>query len=255
METVLTDDDSIKFVLRGDRETLGGNADYALDFDEACEAAELHAIMQDLNFVTEICDELENRLLGQKTEEEDDEAPPDADIEDYVDRALWIAALITYARCFGGGVRHPLPISLFKRTPGMDYTDLHNYYYSMRDKHAAHSVNSLEAHDAVVSLEQKADGALQIRSLRMVHLTLVSSHHLEVQQLGSLADYARQFAQEAYENVRAQVLEKAKDLSQEELRRLRPYEFKGQTGFASRDDVEAMKNARRGRDRKRRRGK
>lgn len=231
---------------------LRGNDIYALDFDEARKAAELHAIMQDLDYVTEICDELENRLLGQEAEE-DDEGPPDADIEDYVDRSLWIAALITYARCFGGGVRHPLPVSLFKRTPGMDYTDLHNYYYNMREKHAAHSVNSLEAHDAVVSLDRKPDGSLHVRSLKMVHLTLTSSHHSEVQQLGSLADYARQYAKEIYEDVSQRVLQKARGLSQEELERLRPYEFKGQTGFGSQEDTIAMKKPRRGRNREKRR--
>ncbi len=227
---------------------------YAVDFDEAREAADLHAILQDLSFVTTTCDLLEDRLLAQEADKPEGHEHPIMDVDGHINGSLWIAALTTYGRCFLKGIRYSLPESLFLGTPGMDYTHLHRYYMSIRDKHIAHSVNSLEACDAVVNLNHRADGSLDVEGLTMVHVTLNHPHHSEVQQLGSMAGYATGFVADAYEDVSQRALEKATSLSQEELRRLRPYQFKGNEGFVSEESTEAMKRPRRGRDRKKKRG-
>lgn len=232
-------------------ETPAENIGYVLDFDEAREAAELNALIQDLNYVTEVCALLEERLLGRETEEQEDEEQP-VSIENNVERSLWVAALTTYARCFLKGVRSSLPESLFLRTPGMDYTHLHRYYMNIRDKHVAHSVNALEAHDAVVTLDRTPDGTLKVATLGMLHMTLVHLHHSEVQQLGNMAGYASDYARERYEELSQRTLDKALALSQEELSKLRPYEFRGREGFVSPDSTQSMYESRRGRKRKKR---
>lgn len=54
----------MEFAVSNQGEEPGEEVGYVVDFDEAREAAELHAIVQDLSFVTQVCDELENRLLA-----------------------------------------------------------------------------------------------------------------------------------------------------------------------------------------------
>ena len=184
----------MEFSVGNPGEESGEGLGYAVDFDEAREAAELHAIIRDLSFVTQVCDELEDRLLELEADAQEEEEYPDTDIEDYVDRSLWIAALTTYGRCFLKGVRYSLPESLFLRTPGMDYTHLHHYYMNIRSKHVAHSVNALEANEALVRLSRRADGSLAVEGLGMVYIALSHPHHSEVQQLGSMAGYASGYA-------------------------------------------------------------
>jgi hypothetical protein len=112
---------------------------------------------------------------------------------------------------------------------------------------------SLEAHDAVVSLKRRAAGSLGVDRLAMVHITLGHLHHSEVQQLGSMASYASGFAQDAYQDASRRAWKKVKSLSQEELNKLRPYEFRGREGFVSEESMEAVGRARRGRNRKKKR--
>ena len=247
------DEEGLEFSIQQVGQELGGEAGYVLDFDETREAAELHAIIQDLRFVTKVCDRLEDRLLAREAGVQGDQEHLTADVDGLVDRSLWIAALTTYGRCFHKGIRYSLPESLFLRTPGMDYTHLHRYYMNIRDKHVAHSVNSLESHEAVVSLRRGPDGSLGVDRLAMVHVTLGHLHHLEVQQLGSMAGYAVGFVQEAFEDARGRALAKAKRLPQKDLKKLRPYEFRGSEGFVSEESTKAMERSRHGRDRKKKR--
>lgn len=244
----MADEDSWEFVVQHEGKEPGREVGYAVNFEEAREAAELHAIIQDLSFVTEVCERLEDRLLAQEAETQEEDEYPTADVDDHIDRSLWIAALITYGRCFLKGIRYSLPESLFLRTPGMDYTHLHRYYMNIRDKHVAHSVNSLEGHDAVVSLNRRTDGSLNVARLAIVYVTLVHLHHSEVQQLGNMAGYASDFAQDAFEDVTKKALKKAKSLSQENLSKLRPYGFRGKEGFVSKESTEAVGRPRRGRN-------
>ena len=240
----------MEFSVGNQGEEPGEEVGYAVDFDEAREAAELHAIIQDLSFVTQVCDELENRLLAREADAQDEDEHTTADVDNHIDGSLWIAALTTYGRCFLRGIRYSLPESLFLRTPGMDYTHLHRYYMNIRDKHVAHSVNALEANDAVLRLSRRADGSLAVEGLGMVYLSLAHPHHSEVQQLGSMAGYASGYAQDAFRDASKRAFEKAKSLSQEELNKLRSYEFEAKEGFVSEESAKAMERSRRGRNRK-----
>ncbi len=247
------DENGLEFFFQNEGEEPGEEVGYAVDFEEAREAADLHAIIQDLSFVTQVCDRLEDRLLAQEANAQEEDEHPTLDVGGYTNRSLWIAALTTYGRCFLKGIRYSLPESLFLRTPGMDYTHLHRYYMNMRDKHVAHSVNALEANDAVVSLSRRADGSLAVDGLGMVYISLAHPHHSEVQRLGNMAGYASGYAQDAYRDANRRALEKARSLSQDELNKLRPYEFRGKEGFVSEESAKAMGRSRRGRNRKKNR--
>ena len=80
----------------------------------------------------------------------------------------------------------------------------------------AHSVNELEDHEAVVSLERDTDDSLRVASdsLWIIHATLGHLHHSEVQRLGCMADNASAYAQDRFEDVSRRAIEKAKGLSQ-----------------------------------------
>lgn len=68
-----------------------------------------------------------------------------------VPQALWVAALIAYARVWGGGTRQPPPLSLLD---GLHEgaREAHELFLTLRDKHFAHSVNGLEQVRAIVNL-------------------------------------------------------------------------------------------------------
>jgi hypothetical protein len=58
-------------------------------------------------------------------------------------RSLWTAALVSYARCFRGGVRRGSAKAIEDGLSGLDRV-MHDYAMAMRDKHIAHSVNAFE---------------------------------------------------------------------------------------------------------------
>jgi hypothetical protein len=78
-------------------ETVGGSdavleRTAALDLPSARILAGQASIIQDLQFVMDCC----KRLLSELS-------APEADRDGVVPQALWLAALVAYARCFGGG--------------------------------------------------------------------------------------------------------------------------------------------------------
>lgn len=60
-----------------------------------------------------------------------------------IPRSLWIAAIVSYARSFKGGVRHSTADALIDGLGG-GARDTHAYFLTLRDGHIAHSVNALE---------------------------------------------------------------------------------------------------------------
>jgi hypothetical protein len=84
--------------------------------------------------------------------------PPDSDHQQgcATPRALWNAALVSYARVFKGGVRRFDVDSLLERLPP-DARPTHEYFMGLRDRHVAHSVNALEQHAVGVFLGPPPD--------------------------------------------------------------------------------------------------
>ncbi len=101
-----------------------------VDFEEAKTLADLAAIFQDLDFVTETLKRLID-LLETK------------DKDWVLIQSLWSAALISYIRCFATGKRYGLdPDTIYSLNESA--IEFHNYHKDLRDKHIAHSVNPFE---------------------------------------------------------------------------------------------------------------
>ncbi|MBF6335206.1 hypothetical protein IU450_04835 [Nocardia abscessus] len=94
-------------------------------------------ILEDMKFVAEAFDQ-----LAELTREDGDDEP-------WVHRqALFSAAVIAYARCFGSGVRGKLEVSALDQLPQSEpgaARKMHKFVCDMRDKHVAHSVSPFEA--------------------------------------------------------------------------------------------------------------
>jgi len=61
-----------------------------------------------------------------------------------ISQALWTSAIVTFFKCFAGGVRkYKLDKSIFSMLPG-EPLDFYEYMKNVRDRHIAHSVSTLE---------------------------------------------------------------------------------------------------------------
>ena len=98
--------------------------------EDAARWADLHLVMQDLQFVIDAC----RRFVA-----ECQKAPRD----DLVLEALWTSAVVKYGRCFATGKRFRLDSDVFVNAPD-GAPKAHKFFRDMRDKHVAHSVNPFE---------------------------------------------------------------------------------------------------------------
>ena len=101
-----------------------------VDFDEAKRTADLTSYFQDLAFTIKALDRLQQLIDNDNNDDE------------ILTGSLWIAALISYARCFSTGKRFGLSEQLFKEFGGG--VETHQFYINLRNKHIAHSVNPFE---------------------------------------------------------------------------------------------------------------
>lgn len=113
----------------------------------------------DLKSVMRFCERAEQLLSN------DDE--PDWELVE----AVTIAALIRYARCFGG-VRSSVPLQQVVKDLGHGFAMDHERFSKFRDKYIAHSVNLFEHNQAVVKISDKEprQGAEQV-SVQMQRVT------------------------------------------------------------------------------------
>lgn len=139
-----------------------------VDFDEAIEVSNWAGIRLDLQFVCEACD----RLLD--TDEEDS----------VMRRALFVAAVIAYARCFKGnaGVRVGLEENALEGLG--DVLGLHRWYIALRNTHLAHSVSPFE--QTVVGVAE-----LDNNELAVVDLTqhLIGVPDQSIRELKAMATF------------------------------------------------------------------
>ena len=153
-----------------------------VDYGEARLAADLASHFQDLAFTINALDRLQKLV--------------DDNVEDAtVTGSLWVAAVISYARCFSSGKRFGLSNTLFSNIEGG--VECHQLYMNLRNKHIAHSVNPFE--QVVVGLvlsppassDRKVEG-ISILSQKLIHfdtegiqnlrrLTLIAMKHIETQ--------------------------------------------------------------------------
>ena len=84
---------------------------------------------------------------------------------------ITIGCIVQYARCFASGVRRPLNIDFLADAPE-EIKKSHEYFYGIRDKHIAHSVNYSE--DNAVMVEFEMNGTVP---QRVLHIS-TKSHRL-----------------------------------------------------------------------------
>ena len=114
----------------------------------------------------------------------------DPDLKDStVLSGLFIAILITYARCFTSGKREILqPEEIYNGLKG-DPLGLHRYLIDMRNKHIAHSVNSFEQIQIGVFISDKKE----IFALGKLHSKLIALSKKDFQQIFWLESEAKKF--------------------------------------------------------------
>ncbi|MCX7278906.1 MAG: hypothetical protein NTZ15_16560 [Burkholderiales bacterium] len=118
---------------------------------ESQKLADLYGVQHDLDEAIRYCD----------LHIEIDPTEPGISIEEILRReqtrhALCRAALFSYGRCFGGGVRVGLGLDLINRLP-VELKDRHTQVKNLRDKWVAHSVNHFD--DIRVRIDARLNSA------------------------------------------------------------------------------------------------
>lgn len=200
-----------------------------IESEEATEAQDYRSLYQDMDFVVRVTRELRHVLL-QRASRPAENADPDADPSDDTLRSLWIAALVTYGRCFHKGKRRHLNESVFDGQPEAVLV-WHRYFKDTRDKHIAHSVNPFEINATGVHVLDLDGESSRIEGVVNLYATRGLEQPEVVGYLGWLATYARDVMLTKHDEANNKVFEKAKSLSKEQLRRLPPLEEVPQMSF------------------------
>ena len=212
----------------GDPPPPGTTLPRKVKFQEAKESEDYHGIYRDLEFVVSVTRQLRAALLQQGDTSGD--APSPTSAADYVLRSLWIAALVTYARCFHEGKRRWLNESVFEGQTE-DILTYHRYFRDTRDKHVAHSVNPFEIHATGINVVDRDGDDPRVDGVVTMYLTRGHEAPKVVGYLEWLATYAKNVAWEKHQEASDKVLERAEALSKDQLRRLPPLEVMPQQSF------------------------
>jgi hypothetical protein len=184
----------------------------ALDMPSAQVLADQASIIQDLQFVMECCKRLLSELV---TPEEDRDA--------VVPQALWSAALVAYARCFGKGKRFGLAAEDIRALPLQgEVMKYHKWLIEERNRLATHSMNPFEAAKVGAALSLPARADRRVEGIAILSTSHVLVDDTGVRQLGGLAsELAKQTAEKAQEQ-QSSVLADAQQLSIDGLYKLPP---------------------------------
>ena len=189
-----------------------GSLTVALDVPSAQMLADQAAIIQDLQFVMECC----KRLLTEL-------AKPEITRDTVVPNALWSAALVAYARCFGQGKRFGLATEDVRSLPlqgaVMKY---HHWVLAERDKLAMHASNPFDAAMIGAVLSPPDRDNRRVEGIAILAASRVLVDDTGVRQLGGLAsELAKQTAEKA-QNQQDTVLADAQQLNLDRLYTLPP---------------------------------
>jgi len=184
----------------------------ALDMPSAHVLADQVSIIQDLQFVMECC----KRLLAEL-------ARPEEDRDAVVPQALWSAALVAYARCFGKGKRFGLAAEDIRTLPLQgEVMKYHKWVIEERNRLAAHPADPLEATKVGAGLSLPGRAERRVEGIAILSTSHVLVDDTGVRQLGGLAsELAKQTADKAQEQQDC-VLADAQHLSIDSLYALPP---------------------------------
>jgi hypothetical protein len=160
----------------------------ALDVPSAQILADQASIIRDLQFVMDCCKRLLTELA--KPEEERDPVVP---------QALWSAALVAYARCFGKGKRYGLSAEDVRNLPLQgEVMKYHKWVIGERDKLATHPANPFTATKVGAALSPPDRAERRVEGIVILSASQVLVDDTGVRQLGGLAsELAKQTAGKA----------------------------------------------------------
>ncbi len=197
----------------------------ALDVPSAQILADQASIIADLQFVMECC----KRLLTEL-------AKPEEDRDAVVPQALWSAALVAYARCFGKGKRFGLATEDVRTLPLQgEVMKYHKWVIGERDKLTVHPANPFEAAKVGAALSPPGQAQRRVEGIAILSTSHVLVDDTGVRQLGGLAsELAKQTAEKA-QGQQGSVLADAQQLSIDSLYRLPPLRMRSSTAGATED--------------------
>jgi hypothetical protein len=191
-----------------------------LEMESARVLADQAAIIADLQFVMDCC----KRLLAELDKPEDER-------DTVVPHALWSAALVAYARCFGRTKRsglttedvHSLPL----QGAVMKY---HRWVIKERGKLATHQADPFDVARVGAALSPPDAAKRRIEGIAVLSASHLLVNDIGVRQLGGLAsELAKQTAEKA-KTQQDTVLADARQLSLDSLYRLPPLQPYAQAG-------------------------
>jgi hypothetical protein len=184
----------------------------ALDVPSAQILADQALIIQDLQFVMECC----KRLLTEL-------AKPEEDRDSVVPQALWSAALIAYARCFGKDKRFGLATEDVRTLPLQgEVMKYHKWVIGERDKLAVHPANPFEAATVGAALSLPVQAERRVEGIALLSTSRVLVDDTGVRQLGGLASELAKHTAEKAQGQQDSVLADAQQLNIDSLYRLPP---------------------------------
>jgi hypothetical protein len=183
-----------------------------LDTESARMLADQAAIIGDLQFVMDCC----RRLL-------DELAKPEDKRDAVVPQALWSAALVAYARCFGRNKRsglttqdvHDLPL----HGAVMKY---HQWVIKERGKLTSHPANPFDVATVGAALTPPDTGKRRIEGIAILSTSHVLVDDIGVRQLGGLASELAKKTAEKAQTQQDAVLADARTLGLDALYQLPP---------------------------------
>jgi hypothetical protein len=191
-----------------------GTVTVPLDVPSAQVLADQAAIIHDLQFVMECC----KRLLTEL-------AKPEITRDAVIPNALWSAALVAYARCFGQGKRFGLATEDVRTLPlEGEVMKYHQWVLAERDKLTRHASNPFEAATIGAALSPPDRDQRRVEGIAILAASHVLVDDTGVRQLGALAsELAKQAAAKAQQQQDV-VLADAQQLSLDRLYKLPPLE-------------------------------
>ncbi|HEY1643528.1 MAG TPA: hypothetical protein VGG35_22870 [Streptosporangiaceae bacterium] len=159
-----------------------------LDSPEACLLADQAGIIGDLQFVMDCC----KRLLSELARPEDEQEP-------VIPQALWSAALVAYARCFGEGKRYGLTSDDIRSLPLQgEVLKYHKWVIEQRNQVTRHPADPFDAARVGATLSPPDARPRKVAGIAIMTMSHVLVDDMGVRQLGALAsELARQTAEKA----------------------------------------------------------
>lgn len=159
----------------------------ALDTPSARVLADQASVIQDLQFAMDCC----KRLLAELSR-------PEGERDSVVPQALWSAALLAYARCFGGRPSG-LTVEDVQNLPLQGaVTKFHEWVIEERERFTAFPADPFAESKIGAALSQAEQGKRRVEGIAIFATSHVLIDATGVQQLGGLAsELARQTAVKA----------------------------------------------------------